>query len=80
MIQIIQIGKRNTIYLPKQVAEKLNLREGDKLILEIRGDTLILKPVKSFLCKRKAWASIDVEEIESVGEEISKRVLEGNST
>ncbi|GEM_PF-233275 len=80
MSQIIQIGKKNAVYLPKHVVEKLDLKEGDKLILEIRDDTLILKPIKKFLRKRRMWASVSVEEIESVGEEISREVLEGGGT
>lgn len=70
---IIQVGKRRAIYIPKKVAEKLQIKEGDKLLLYIRGDEIRLKPLKKYSVK--AWSEISPKEVESVGEEISQDIL-----
>ena len=68
MKRIIRIGKRNAIYLPKEVVERLNLKEGDKLILVLNGDKIELIPVRK---PEGYWAEVDPEEVERVGEELS---------
>ncbi len=74
MSKIIQIKKRNTIYLPKEIVEKMNIKEGDRLVVEAGEDGIILKPVKK-LSVEGYWGEITPEEIEEVGEEITKRLL-----
>lgn len=69
MEAIIRVGKRNAIYIPKQVAEKLNLKEGDKMVLIVRDNKIELIPIKR---PERYWAEIDANEVEEVGEEISK--------
>ena len=68
MKRIIRIGRRNAVYLPKEVMERLNLKEGDKLILVVNGDKIELTPVRK---PEGYWAEIDPEEVEKVGEELS---------
>ncbi|MHA1833274.1 MAG: AbrB/MazE/SpoVT family DNA-binding domain-containing protein [Candidatus Baldrarchaeia archaeon] len=72
----VRVGKKYAIYLPKAIVEKLGIKEGDVLVFNVRGDKLIVRPVKKFLKARKAWSSVSFEEIESVGEEISAKILE----
>lgn len=69
METIVRLGKRNTIYIPKNVVEKLNLKEGDKMALVVNGDKIELIPLKK---PSKYWAEIDPDEVEEVGEEISR--------
>lgn len=68
MKRIIRIGKRNAVYLPKEVVEKLNLKEGDKLVLVVNGDKIELIPIRK---PEGYWAEVDPEEVERVGEELS---------
>ncbi len=75
MNQIIRVGKKRVIYIPKDIAEKLDVKEGDKMILEITGDKMILTPVKSRL-PHGFWGEVSVEEVEEVGEAITKGVVE----
>lgn len=66
----VRLGKRNAIYLPKAVTEKLNLKEGDKMLLVLKeGDKIELIPLKK---PSRYWAEVDPDEVEEVGEEISK--------
>ncbi|QIW23766.1 AbrB/MazE/SpoVT family DNA-binding domain-containing protein [Sulfolobus sp. S-194] len=69
MNKIIRIGKRNAIYIPKDIAESLNLKEGDRLIVVVKDDRIELIPVRK---PSKYWAEISPDEVEKVGEEISK--------
>ena len=72
----VRVGKKYAVYLPKVIVEKLGIKEGDILVFNIRGDKLIVRPMKKFFKARKAWSSVSFEEIESVGEEISAKILE----
>ena len=74
--QIVQVGRRNTIYLPKRIAEELKIKEGDKLILKIRDNEIILKKVESRPKIARIWSKVKLEEVEKVGEELTKRFLE----
>lgn len=41
----VTVGKKHAIYLPKVIVNKLNLKESDKLIIQVKGSILIMKPV-----------------------------------
>ncbi|BFI76491.1 AbrB/MazE/SpoVT family DNA-binding domain-containing protein [Sulfurisphaera ohwakuensis] len=69
MNRIIKIGKKYAIYIPKDIANTLNLKEGDKLVLVVKDDRIELIPVRK---PSKYWAEISPEEVEEVGEEISR--------
>ncbi len=45
MSDIIKIGRRYTIVIPKKVREKLGLKEGAKLLLRVEGRSLIIEPL-----------------------------------
>ncbi len=75
IIQIVQLGKRNAIYIPKKVVRKIGINEGDKLILEVKGDTILLKPVKRGLTIPKPWTKVTYKDVERVGVELSERVF-----
>jgi len=74
--QIVQVGRKNTIYLPKRIVEELKIKEGDKLILKIRDNEIILKKVESKPKIARIWSKIKLEEVEKVGEELTKRFIE----
>jgi len=70
--QIVRLGRKYALYLPKNVVKTLGLKEGDNLLLEVRGNTLILKPVPRLFKKRKYWSETSVNEFEAESEEIIK--------
>jgi len=74
--QVIQVGKKYTIYLPKKVVEELRIREGDKLMLKVEGEEIILRKVNSKPKVAKVWSKIKVEEVEKVGEELTRQIIE----
>ncbi len=45
LIVEVTVRKGYVIHLPKVVVDKLNLKEGDKLIIQVKGNTLIMKPI-----------------------------------
>ena len=71
--QTIQVGKKYALYLPKKVMESLNIKEGDLLILEVKKNQIILKPLKKLEIK-EFWSEISPEEVEEVGEEVSEAI------
>ena len=73
--QTIQVGKKYAIYLPKKIVEEMGIREGDVLIAQVKGKELVLRRVKRELGMVKPWAKIKAEEVEEVGEEITRKVL-----
>jgi len=73
----VKVGKKYAIYLPKKVVVRLGIEEGDVLLLDIdENNNLILRRVKKILVKGRYWSEITPEEVEKIGEEISRRVLE----
>jgi len=71
MSLIVRLGKKNAIYLPRQVVEKLKLREGDKLAIELRDREIILRPLPRFFDEGiEYWSSTSTEEIERESEEL----------
>jgi len=61
VITEIRVGKRRTIVIPKAVAEALNIEEGSRLRLEVRGDSIVLKVVPD-----AAWLSVHGEKFAKV--------------
>ena len=68
MATSIRIGKRYAVVLPKKVRERLDLHEGDELLVEVsrRGILLIPRP-KSYTSHlaglhREVWKDLDVDD------------------
>lgn len=64
-----RIGKKHTIYLPKRIVEALDIKEGQKILLDASGDSLTLRllkdPLELALSENK-FASITSEKIEAI--------------
>ena len=73
-VKVIRVSKRNAIYLPKEVVGRLNLKEGDKLVLVVRGSKIELIPVRK---PEGYWAEVDPEEVERVGEALGDYFTNG---
>ena len=46
MVYQVRVRKKGVIILPKDVREKLDIKENDVLLGEIRGGELVLRPLK----------------------------------
>lgn len=70
MSLIVRIGKKNAIYLPKKITERLNLREGDLLLVEIEENSIVMKPLPRLLKKRRIWSTTTIKELEEESEKM----------
>ena len=73
MNHVIRIGKKYAVYLPRKLVDELHLREGDALLVKVEEGGLLLKPIRRTV---EFWSRIKPEEVEEVGEELTKRLLE----
>ncbi|KPV63487.1 MAG: SpoVT / AbrB like domain protein [Candidatus Bathyarchaeota archaeon BA2] len=69
LITEAHVGKKYAIYLPKAVVKALGLKEGERVLLRVSGNTLVLEtlqdPVQLALSGKK-FASITPEQIEAI--------------
>ncbi|MGB9717959.1 MAG: AbrB/MazE/SpoVT family DNA-binding domain-containing protein [Thermoproteota archaeon] len=67
-----RVGKRYAIYLPKIVVKTLGMKEGDRVLLRVSGERIILEilrdPIELALHGNK-FASIKPGEIEAISVE-----------
>lgn len=67
MATTVRIGKRFLVVLPKKVRERLDLHEGDELLVEVSGRGILLVPKpKSYTAHlaglhREVWKDLDVD-------------------
>jgi AbrB family looped-hinge helix DNA binding protein len=75
------IGKKYAIYIPKAIVKALNLKEGERVLLRVAGNTLILEvlqdPIQLALSGRK-FASITPEQVEAISLEEQASRVEGS--
>lgn len=45
MSAIVRIGKKYTLVIPKNIREKLKLKEGSRVLLRISGNTIVIEPL-----------------------------------
>ena len=46
---VVRVGRRGQMVLPKAVREALGVTEGDRLWVEVEGNRVILRPVSSLV-------------------------------
>jgi AbrB family looped-hinge helix DNA binding protein len=46
---VVRVGRRGQMVLPKAVREALGVTEGDQLWVEVEGNRVILRPVSSLV-------------------------------
>ncbi|HII61007.1 AbrB/MazE/SpoVT family DNA-binding domain-containing protein [Pyrococcus horikoshii] len=78
-MEIVKLSSKGQIVIPAKIRKKLKLSKGDKLLLEMKGDAIILRPVVK-LSKLRGVDKIEgaSEEIEKIREEWDKE-FEGRS-
>ncbi|OGW16857.1 MAG: hypothetical protein A2X56_04055 [Nitrospirae bacterium GWC2_57_13] len=47
------MSERGQIVIPKKIRETIHLNKGDELEIEVRGETIVLRPLRRF--KAKKW-------------------------
>ncbi len=77
-MEVVKLSSKGQIVIPAKLRKELKLSKGDKLLLERRGDAIVLKP----MVKLSDLRGVDKierasEEIEEIREEWNKE-FEGN--
>jgi len=68
---VSRVGKKGAIYLPKHIMRSLGVKEGDKVLMKVEGNKLVLEFVPdplSLALRVKKWAKTTVEEFEAESE------------
>lgn len=74
-----KIGRKFTVYLPKVIVEALDLKEGERVLLKVTGNTLTLESLKNpiqLALTGKKFASITPEQAETISVEEQARQAE----
>lgn len=72
MGRIVRVSRRNTIYIPKDIAEGLGISEGSYLELRVEEGKLIVTPIPDpfwLALKGPKFAETTVEEVERISVE-----------
>jgi len=76
------IGKKYALYLPKAVVKALNLKEGERVLLRVAGNTLVLEVLKDpiqLALSGKKFASVTPEQVEAISLEEQASHVEGSA-
>lgn len=46
MVEIVRVDGRGRILIPKKIRERINVREGSYVSVEVEGGSLIIKPIE----------------------------------
>ncbi len=63
-----KVAKKYALYPPKDIIERLGLREGQSVAYELTGRQLVVKPIEDPLelaIRSKKWAKTSVKEFEA---------------
>jgi len=64
-----RVGKKHAIYLPKVIVKAIGLREGQRVLLRVVGNAVILEPLQDpieLAISGKKFASIKPQQIEAI--------------
>ena len=78
MSHIVTVERKHALYLPRSVVEKLQLKEGEKLLLTVEGDRIVLRRVPDFFAEAKQSPKrlrLTPEEVERASEEAQRELL-----
>ncbi|HIE23771.1 MAG TPA: AbrB/MazE/SpoVT family DNA-binding domain-containing protein [Candidatus Korarchaeota archaeon] len=70
----IRVGRRRALYIPAEVARRMDIEEGDLLVLQVKGDSIILRPAARLLKIREKWAKTSIEEFEAESEIMTREM------
>lgn len=77
-----KIGRKFAVYLPKAVVEALSLKEGERVLLNVMGNVLMLESLKDpiqLALSGEKFASITPEQAEAISGAEQARHVEGSA-
>lgn len=69
----VRISKKNTLYIPKAIANNVNIKEGDMVKLKIDGSKIVIEAIPNpfnLALKGSKFAKTTFEEFEKESEEL----------
>jgi len=68
----IRVGSKGRITIPSKLRLMLGIKEGDKLIVEVSGNAILLKPKGFSVDETWGVAKIDKVDVEEIEEAIGR--------
>ena len=78
MAEVAIIGKKFLMEIPKEIREKANLKEGQKIKISIKGKEIILQPIIDpfdLALTEQKFAQTTFEEFEHESEELQDELI-----
>jgi len=75
-----KIGRKFTLYPPREFMRKLGLKEGDTVVYTIKDGKLVVEPVENpfkYALRVKKWAKIKAKELEEFSEKMQMELIGG---
>jgi len=75
-----RIGKKRTLVIPRNIAEKLGIKEGDKTKITVMEDKLVLQPIRDAVWLSlygKKVTKVTLGDLEATSIEEQNRYVEG---
>ncbi|AGT36166.1 MAG: AbrB/MazE/SpoVT family DNA-binding domain-containing protein [Thermofilum sp.] len=75
---VVRVGRNYAVYLPRRVVEELKLKEGEKLVLTVEGESIVLRrPLDFFEEARRSPKRLRLapEEFEKTSVEAQEELL-----
>ncbi|MBE8538723.1 AbrB/MazE/SpoVT family DNA-binding domain-containing protein [Geoglobus acetivorans] len=47
MVRTRTVGKKGQVTIPKEIRDRFGLKEGEKVIFEVKGDEIVMRPERS---------------------------------
>jgi len=74
-----RVGKKNTIYIPKAIAEAVGFREGSIVVMTVKGGKIVIEVVPDpfdLALRRPKFAETTFEEFEKESEEMQSDLFD----
>jgi len=71
-----KVGRKFALYLPKSVVKALGIKEGDKVLIAVEGNSIVVRVVKDpieLAVQGEKFASITPEDVERISLEWQKK-------
>ncbi|WP_440059454.1 AbrB/MazE/SpoVT family DNA-binding domain-containing protein [Thermogladius sp. 4427co] len=78
LVREVRVGRKRTIVIPKDIATILGIDEGSRIILEVKDNAIILKPLPDAVTlsiRGRKIARVSIEELEAASIEEQKKYI-----
>lgn len=73
-----RVGRKLTLYPPKEIMRRLGLEEGYEVVFRVEGDRLVIERLQDpwmLALKARKWSETTVEEFEKESEELQEEYI-----